>query len=79
MICAEKMASFAEESVNFTQQQEYADTLLAYFSEFIDSSKLVDDGLMQQIISVLALPPRESCHTIHQHYFHLSLAMIKSF
>jgi len=40
----------------------FVDTLLAYFSAFRDSSKLADDGLMQQIISVLALPPNASCH-----------------
>jgi len=47
----------------FMMKMCYADTLLAYFREFRDSSKLADDGLMQQIISVLALPPNESCHT----------------
>lgn len=35
-------------------------TLLAYLTAFIDSSKLHDDGLMQQIMSVFAFPPSES-------------------
>ena len=35
-------------------------TLLAYLSEFNVSSKLTADGLMQLIIHVLALPPKES-------------------
>jgi hypothetical protein len=35
-------------------------TLLAYLTAFIDSSKLQDDGLIQQIIKVLAFPPKES-------------------
>ena len=35
-------------------------TRLAYLTELRDSSKLHEDGLMQQIIKVLAFPPRES-------------------
>lgn len=44
-------------------------TRLAYLSELSDSSKLVSDGLMQHIISVLALPPSESYKRIELHCF----------
>jgi len=39
-------------------------TLEAYLRALIDSSKLHDDGLIQQIIKVFAFPPNESFYLI---------------
>ena len=63
-----KMAKFSLKMFEFDTTKEHVDTLLAYLREFSDSSRLADDGLMQQIINVLALPPRESCNAKKHQY-----------
>jgi len=71
--------SFDGKRVNqrYTTTAACVHTLFAYFSEFRDSSKLADDGLMQQIISVFALPPKESYYTSTQSTL-LQLVVIKN-